>query len=233
MSTGYKIARLLIRLITNLTIRLEVHGVENLPRTGAYIIAGNHLGRLDVPIIYYVLDREDVILLVAEKYRESAVWRWFVKRLDAIYIDRFQADYRAMRETLSRLRKGGVLVMAPEGTRSPTGALIEGKSGAAFLAAKAGVPVVPAALIGSEDARAKAMLGSFRRVPITVCVGKPFILPPLSGIGREAALEEYTGEIMCQIAALLPPAYRGVYAGHPRTLELVGEEGIQVDRYTE
>lgn len=218
---GYKLARMIINILTYLTVRLDICGMENIPAEGSIIIAGNHLGRLDVPLIYYLLNRDNVILLVAEKYRQSAIFRWFVQQLDAIYIDRFSADFSALRTTLQRLRKGGALVLSPEGTRSPTGALIEARPGTGYLAAKAGVPIIPVALTGTEDALAKKKLRRLQRVPVTVRVGKPFTLPSIPSRDREAALKQYTDEIMCQIAALLPSGYQGVYANHPRLKELL------------
>lgn len=94
--------------------------------------------------------------------------------------------------------------------------------GASFLAAKARVPILPVALIGTEDRLVKASLRKLRRPIVTIRVGKPFSLPPLNGGDRDAALERSTDEIMCQIGALLPPSYRGVYADYPRLLELTG-----------
>ena len=132
---AYWFARSLIKLIIRLTCRLEIHGLERLPKTGAFAVASNHLGRLDPLLVYYLLDRRDIIMLVAEKYRENALARWFVRQLDGIFVDRFEADFRAVREALTRLRSGGLLVLAPEGTRSPTGALIEGPHGISYLAA--------------------------------------------------------------------------------------------------
>jgi 1-acyl-sn-glycerol-3-phosphate acyltransferase len=114
--------------------------------------------------------------------------------------------------------------MSPEGTRSPTGGLLEGRPGAAYLAAKSGLPVVPVAEYGGEDAKVIERLRRFRRMEIHIQVGEPFILPPLPARNREAVLQEYTDEIMCRIAALLPPAYHGVYADHPRLKELLGED---------
>jgi len=218
---GAKIARFLIRNLIRLLVHVEVYGFENVPGTGAFIVAANHIGRLEVALVYDLLDRSDVILLVAEKYRRSAVWRWFVRQLNAVFIDRYAADFAALRVTLQRLRQGGVLVMAPEGTRSPTGALMPGRSGASFLAAKSGLPVVPEGVTGTEDQRVLNQLSHFRRSRVVVRIGAPFTLPPLHGGGREAALQAYTNEIMCRIAALLPPEYRGVYASHPRLEELL------------
>jgi 1-acyl-sn-glycerol-3-phosphate acyltransferase len=220
---GYKLARLLINLFVRLTTNTEVYGLEKLPEEGGFIIAANHLGRMDVPLVYYYLNREDIIMLAAEKYREVPLTHWFGRQLNAIWLDRFNADVSALRETLKRLRDGGVLVLAPEGTRSPTGALIEGKPGASYLAAKAGVPIVPAALFGSEDSKVIAQLRRLKRPHITLRAGDSFMLPPIRGKNRDAILMENTDEIMCRIAALLPPSYRGVYSDHPRLNELLAE----------
>jgi len=218
---GYKISRLILKLIVRLFTRLEVFGLENVPPSGPYVAATNHLGRLDPLLVYYLSDRKDIIMLVAEKYREIAIARWFVKRLDAIFVDRYNADFTVLRKALKRLRAGGMLVLAPEGTRSKTGALIQAHPGVSYLAAKAGAPIVPTALTGTED---KNVVGSFRRLrrpKVVVRIGEPFTLPPIPSTDREAALQEYTDEIMCRIAALLPSSYRGVYADHPRLKELL------------
>jgi 1-acyl-sn-glycerol-3-phosphate acyltransferase len=176
---------------------------------------------LDAPLVYYLLDRQDVIMMVAEKYRQSAFYRWFVKQLDAIWVDRFNADLGALRTTLSRLKQGQVLVMAPEGTRSETGKLNYARPGASYLAAKAGVPILPVGLVGTEDRLVVQRLKHLQRLDIHLYVGEPFHLAPLKGSDREEALQAYTDEIMCRIAALLPPASRGVYADHPRLQELL------------
>jgi len=113
------------------------------------------------------------------------------------------------------------LVMAPEGTRSPTEGMIEGKPGSGYLAAKAGVPIVPVGITGTEDRLVKQQLRHLRRVQVRARVGKPFTLPPFDNKNREAAVQRATEEIMCQIAALIPPHNRGIYADHPRLVELI------------
>jgi 1-acyl-sn-glycerol-3-phosphate acyltransferase len=219
---GYKLARLLFNLFIALTARIEVHGAERVwEMHEGFVIASNHIGRLDAILIYSFSDRKDIILLVAEKYREIPLARWFVKQLDAIWIERFSADFSALRQALNRLKQGGVLVLAPEGTRSPNAALQKAWSGASYLAAKAGAPIVPVALVGCEDAKFFPNLKHLRRTPVTIYAGEPFTLPPLPQKDREAVLEQYTDEIMCRIAALLPPSYRGYYADHPRLKELL------------
>lgn len=217
------IIRKSIRLLLPLVARIEITGAENLPKTGGLVIAGNHLGRFDIPVIYYVIDRDDSILMIAEKYQKYAIVRWMAKRMNALFIDRYNADFRTLRAVLKRLQQGELLVISPEGTRSRTGALIQARPGSSYLAAKAGIPIVPAAVTGTEDTLVKDRLRHLRRPHFTVRVGKPFRLPPLDNQDRDARVKEYTDEIMCRIAALLPPDYRGVYAGYPRVEELLQE----------
>jgi 1-acyl-sn-glycerol-3-phosphate acyltransferase len=220
---GQKVVRSFINFGLPLIASIEVDGFENVPRSGSYIAVANHQGRMDVPLVYYLLDRDDVIILVAEKYRQSAFWRWVVRQLDAMFIDRFNADFTVLRTTLQRLKRGDVLVLAPEGTRSPTGTLIEARSGASYLGSKAGVPMIPVGVVGTLDEHVLQQFKHLKRLNLHLRVGKPFFLPPVKGADREAVLQQYTDEIMCRIAALLPPELRGVYTDHPRLNEFLEE----------
>lgn len=227
----FRFARFLVRLILKLVARLELHGYENVAGLeGAALVVSNHLGRLDVALVYHYLDRQDVLVLVAEKYQKVAWIRWFVKALGAVFVDRFNADLNTMRIALNHLKAGKVLVLAPEGTRSPTGALIEGRSGASYLAARSGVWVVPIAIYGSEDKAVVQAFRHLRRAHITATVGKPFKFAPLPAENREETLQAYTDEMMCQIAILLPEKYRGVYADHPRLKELLAQSAVPSER---
>ncbi len=219
----YKIFRWIIRTLLKLIARVEVTGFEKLPVSGGYVVAANHIGRLDAAIPYFVLDRPDIIMVVAEKYRKYAFYRWLVRITNGMFIDRYNADIGAIRETLRRLRAGGIFVVTPEGTRSKSGNLQEAKPGAIYLAWKAGVPILPVALTGCEDAVVKARLKRFQRLDIRVKAGEFFTLPAeAKGADREALLQRYTDEVMCRIGVLLPPERRGVYAEHPRLKELLG-----------
>jgi 1-acyl-sn-glycerol-3-phosphate acyltransferase len=218
---GARLARWLVQLLFRLIARVTLHNGERIPASGAYIIVSNHVGRLDAPLVYYLLGRQDVIMLVAEKYRQSLFYRWFFKQLDGVWIDRFNADMGALRITLGRLKRGEMLAMAPEGTRSKSGQLDYGRPGASYLAAKAGVPIVPVGVVGTQDSLVAQRLKHLQRVDIHLYVGEPFHLPPLNAGDRDEKLQAYTEEIMCRIAVLLPPEMRGVYAGHPRLKELL------------
>jgi 1-acyl-sn-glycerol-3-phosphate acyltransferase len=218
---GFKFVRWITKILLTLIASTEVTGWDNLPKQGSYIATANHAGRIEVLLIYYLLNRQDIILMIAEKYRQSAFWRWFARRVDGIFIDRYNADFTALRQVLKRLQAGGVLTMAPEGTRSASGTLQEAHWGAAFLAAKSGVPVVPVCVTGTYDKLVVERLKRFKRLKIRVRIGEPYTLPPLKHHDRETQLELYTDEIMCQIAALLPEELRGFYADHPRLKEFL------------
>jgi 1-acyl-sn-glycerol-3-phosphate acyltransferase len=125
---------------------------------------------------------------------------------------------------IALMEDGKCLVIAPEGTRSRTGALIEGKPGVTYLAARSGFPVFPVAITGTEDKVVLGNLKRFRKSDITLTAGDPFVIPPLTPKDRDAALQKYTDEIMCRMAALLPERYRGVYADHSRLRELLHEQ---------
>jgi 1-acyl-sn-glycerol-3-phosphate acyltransferase len=213
--------RLLIRGLVKAVARVEVRGKENIPTSDTFIIATNHIGILDIIMAYYALNRWDMFILVAEKWGKIGWINWLGRQLNFIFIDRFNPDLKALREVIGRMQHGQVLVIAPEGTRSRTGALIEGKPGVSYLAAKAGFPIIPVAITGTED---KVILGNIkklRRSSITVTGGRPFNLPPLPSKDRDQILNNYTDEIMCQIAAILPESYHGVYAKHPRLIEIL------------
>jgi 1-acyl-sn-glycerol-3-phosphate acyltransferase len=219
--TAHSILRFIVRLVLHLVARVEAVGFDNLPATGGFVIAANHIGRLDAAIAYYLLDRSDVIMLVAEKYEKYAFYRWLVKLTNGMFVDRYNSDLRTVRETLRRLQQGQILTIAPEGTRSRSGALIKAKPGGLYLAMKAGVPILPVGLTGTDDQVVANRLKHFKRLNIEVVAGQPFMVPAVSGTDRETAVEKYTDEVMCRIAALLPEGRRGAYTLHPRLKELL------------
>jgi len=219
----YKTLRSMVRFIMNIIAEVEVHGVEKLPE-GNVIVAANHLGRLDTAALLYILDREDIIMPVAEKYKDHPLYGAIGRTVNAIWLNRFEADFSALREILVRMEQGGMLVIAPEGTRSKTEALQEAKLGVAFLASKSGYPVMPVAITGTEDRKVAENLKHLRRSKIVVTGGDLFQIEIPKGRGREEAMRKATEEIMCQIGALLPESYRGVYADHPRLKELLARQ---------
>jgi 1-acyl-sn-glycerol-3-phosphate acyltransferase len=225
----YSLFLVLLRAILRIIARVTVYGAENLPPADTvYITVANHIGRLDPGFVYYLLNRKDIVMLVAEKYKEHTWSRLLAQAVNGIFVDRYNADLGAMREVLRRIQQGGIAVIAPEGTRSPDASLIQGWDGASYIAAKAGLPILPVGIAGSEDREVVERLKHFKRLQVTVSVGPTFTLAPLQSKTRDEQLAAYTEEIMCRIAAELPEAYRGIYADHSRLSELLASKPAQV-----
>ena len=181
----------------------------------------NHLGVMDSPLLFSLLERNDVSGLAALKHKRNPIFRIVVRLVDGIWIDRTRADVQAIKEARAYLKAGGMLGIAPEGTRSENHQLIQPKTGVAFLADKVDVLILPVALTGTENGRSRVL--KLTRPRFTVTFGEAFYLPPVDRKNRDADLQRNTDEIMSRIAALLPESYRGVYADHPRVQELLGE----------
>jgi 1-acyl-sn-glycerol-3-phosphate acyltransferase len=215
------ILRTLIRLIFNIIAHVEVNGREYVPTDSNFVIATNHLGLVDAPLAFYALDRWDLFVLIGEKWEKNSFLRWLGKYFNFIYIDRFHPDIKALRKVMALMDEGKNLVIAPEGTRSRVGSLIEGKPGVSYLATRLGQPIVPVAISGTEDKVILNNLKHLRRSHIVLQAGPTFTLPSLPHKNRDEALKQYTDEIMCHIAAMLPEKYWGVYKEHPRLKELL------------
>ncbi len=216
--------RWLARRLLDLIARIDIQGYDNVPPSGAFVIATNHLGMLDSMMLFYAIDRWDVFIPVAEKWEKNPFLKWLGKYFNFIFIDRFNPDLKAMRKIIGLMEKGNLLVIAPEGTRSRVGGLIEGKPGVSYLAAKLNRPILPVGLSGTQDKVVLDNLRHFRKSHILIHAGKMFSLPPLPARDRDAALKHYTDEIMCRIAALIPEKNRGVYTEHPRLKELLAAD---------
>ncbi|MBN1678744.1 MAG: 1-acyl-sn-glycerol-3-phosphate acyltransferase [Anaerolineae bacterium] len=195
----------LSRALMTLLCRYRVEGRENIPTDQPVIFAANHLSYFDVPAVDMVCP-PGVVGLAARKYKGTPVERLF-ELYAVLWVTQFSADREALKSALRILNSGVSMAIAPEGTRSRTGGLIEGRSGIAFLATRANVPIVPAAVWGTEK------ILKHPRPRVKVRFGKPFRLP--EGRAKGAQLDEYTERIMCALAALLPEQYHGCYAGNP------------------
>jgi 1-acyl-sn-glycerol-3-phosphate acyltransferase len=224
----YSLVMILLRAILRLVARVTVYGMEYLPPGHTtYVAVTNHIGRLDPAFAYYLLRRKDIIILVAEKYKEHTWSRLLAQAVNGIFVDRYNADLNAMREVLRRIQQGGVVVLAPEGTRSPNASLIQGWDGASYIAAKAGLPILPVGVTGSEDKEVMHRLKQLQRLDVTVNIGSAFTLPSFEPKNRDEQLAKDTEEIMCRIAAELPEAYRGIYADCPHLKDLLEEKASQ------
>lgn len=207
MQTAYRRIRNLVSWLARLIAHVEIVGAEHIPASGPYLLVTNHISRLDPPILMLAMPHQ-IYVLAASEYRRVPLLKQLMEAAGAIWVRRGELDLAALRAALQVLERGDVLGLAPEGTRARTRALQRAKPGAAYIALRSGVPILPVALTGTEK-----MLEDFlhlRRMRIRVVIGEPFDLPH-NGRARGNALEESTEIIMRQIAKLLPPEYQGVY----------------------
>jgi 1-acyl-sn-glycerol-3-phosphate acyltransferase len=215
----------LVNLFLSLISNLEISGIENLPDDRSAVIAANHIGYFDaffLLTIKKVIHDKNLVVIVAEKYQNYAFYRWAVKVLGFIFIDRFNSDVGTLKTVIRRMNNDGLLVIAPEGTRSPNGQLIEAQQGAVYIAAKTGAVIIPLAITGCTDKMINDNLWK-KRLDIKIEFGKPYPIPEIPRKNREEFLRQQTDELMCRIAAILPPAYRGYYAENPGVKQLLKE----------
>jgi 1-acyl-sn-glycerol-3-phosphate acyltransferase len=215
----FSLVQFLIRTLTQYRV---ING-ELIPPKDGLLMTTNHISRLDVPFLMAMTERTDLVAIVADKYKKKPLFKWIIENIGTpVWMDRDKTDFSALREVLNSLRSGSVVGIAPEGTRSHGAiGMLEGKQGAAMMAAQAKVPILPVGITGSEKLNSYWL--KLRRPPVTIRVGSPYFLPAMDKDDRQAWLARYTDEIMCRIAVLLPPEYRGFYTDHPRLKELLAE----------
>ena len=126
-----------------------------------------------------------------------------------IWLHRGRPERRAVRAALDGFAEGRIIVIAPEGRYSLIGGLEEGSHGAAYLAFKADVPIVPVVVIGTENAHVYGHMRRWQRAPVTFRVGKAFRLSQQAD--RREVMREGTHQIMVSLANLLPESYHGIY----------------------
>ncbi len=205
--------RLLLRIILIFVGRLTIHGRENLPPAGPYIIISNHMSKVDPPIIMLAFPRQQMRVFAASKWRNHPLFGTILGLAGAIWVKRGEVDRQALRDAIGALKEGQVLGMAPEGTRSKTASLQKARQGAAYIATRAHVPLLPIGIANSDIFRRNVV--RFRRTPFEVNIGRLFTLPDLDPRPKGKELDACTELIMGQIAALLPERYHGYYVDSP------------------
>ncbi len=208
---GYRIVLAIMRFLLWLLTDFKAEGIENIPRSGSALLVANHLNTLDGPAVFVILPRQVTVFAADKHNRPFSFYGWLLRNFaNAIWVARGEADRKALRAAFDALTRGEMLAIAPEGTRSKTGALQKGHDGAAYLAARTGAVIVPVVAWGQEKVWSE--LAHLRRAHVRVVVGQPFSLPPEAARAHSPELAVYTDQIMHRLAGMLPPSYRGVYA---------------------
>ncbi len=199
----YEGMRWLAICVFALVARVQLRGRYNVPRKGPFIVAANHLSWTDIPLVPAFIPGKVVYMGKEESFHSKV--GWLVRFLGAFPVKRGEGDRQAIRTADEQLKKGNVLGIFPEGTRSKTHALAKGHAGLGMIALRSNVPVVPVAIWGSEKALKKF------RAPVIISYGEPMVLKPKGTKITREDIDNATEEVMLRIASMLPPQYRGVY----------------------
>jgi len=202
----------------NKKANLTVTGMEYLEaQSGPYLFVCNHLSNSDGLILNKVLEKEDPTFIAGKKLNANAMTNLGFSFVKSIPISPSSADKEAIKQVINTVKAGNSIVIFPEGTRSRTAQMIEGKKGIVLFAKMTKATIVPMGIWGSEqfmpinDNMSKE---TFYPANVHLNIGKPFTLPKGSpGQGKKEWEETSLNLIMNQIANLLPENYRGIYKG--------------------
>lgn len=200
-------ATYLLRGVLWVVARWTVTGRERAPIEGAVIVVSNHLNNADPPILAAGIARRRVRFMAKIelfKYPFGVVPRLY----DAFPVRRFEADMGALLTAERILKKGGVLGMFPEGTRSRTGFIGKPHPGTALIALRSGATVLPCAIVGTEQLGNP--LNVLRKPRISVHIGQPIAVEAVRR-PTEAQVSELTDRIFAEIVAMLPSKYFAAY----------------------
>jgi 1-acyl-sn-glycerol-3-phosphate acyltransferase len=196
-------------LVLPLLAKIDCRGREYVPASGPFILCANHMHVFDIIIFGHRTPRYPHFMAKQELYK-SPLFGWYIRMLGSFPVKRGEGDMWALRQAGRILEAGKPLFIFPEGTRSGRQAqLRKGKLGAIRLALKYEVPIVPAAIWGTEDFRATPT----RANNVNMRYGPPLDMVSLAGPPPHSheKLRELTDDMMRQIAAMLPAKYRGMY----------------------
>ena len=210
MTLSHRIGIAAFKGLMSFLCRIDDAQLARVPDQGPLIVVTNHVNILEIPIIYTHLQPRAVTGFVAA-YRWDSRWlRWLLDVCGAISLRRGEADVAALRRGMEMLKAGYMVIISPEGTRSGHGRLQKGHPGVVLLALHSGAPLLPVVYHGSE--RYPDNLRRLRRTDFHIVVGKPFYLDAGGVKVTRQVRRQMVDEVMYQMAALLPPAYRGVYS---------------------
>ena len=198
------------RLGLEVMCRIEKLELVKVPAKGPLIVYANHIGMVEVPILFTELLPRPVTGVSKIESWDNWFLNWIFNMWNIIPIRRGEADMEAMHRMLEALEEGYVLGMSPEGTRSKEHSLLRAHPGVVVLALKSGAPILPIAHWGGEDFSSN--LKRFKRTDFHIRCGRMLYLDSHGERVTKEIRQQMVDELMDQLASLLPPEYRGDYS---------------------
>lgn len=211
MTLSQRIFVAIVKPLYRLFLSWEVRGKENVPRSGPLIVIANHVHVIDAELMVFGVSRW-IIFIAKEQLFRYPLLGFILRRAQALMVSRYgklSVTRELFRQAGERLAGGAVIGIFPEGKRSHQGKLQAGKPGLAVLASRLNVPLLPVGIAGTDRIHGRSWL--WKRPRITVNIGKPFYLPQAASRLTRPQRKALADTMMTEIAALLPPEYRGVY----------------------
>jgi 1-acyl-sn-glycerol-3-phosphate acyltransferase len=205
----YSVAKAAVGAVLGTVTGREVTGRDHVPRTGGFILASNHISFWDPPLIGSSIPRE-LHFLAKEELFSNPAFGWLIRSYNAIPIRRGMVDLSGMARAVEALRRGGGLMLFPEGTRMRDGELHPARPGVGMLSVNGGVPIVPCFISGSD--RERGWLTRQSRVRITIGPASSWL--ELAGPGTDltpgrALYQRVADAVMREIARLKQEQYPG------------------------
>ena len=209
----FAVLRLFVLPALRLSMQLKVYGFANIPRSGGALVIANHVHNAD-PVLILSASTRPVHWMAKKEVWDLPVLRWIATHSGAFPVDRGTFDRVAIRTAVDTIQEGLLVGMFPEGTRSVTGGLREPFAGASLVALRSEAPIIPCAIIGTEDLplNGAKQQRRVRRYPkVQIYYGPPFILRSRGDDGRRFTMADLTTAMMIELARILPPSRRGLY----------------------
>jgi 1-acyl-sn-glycerol-3-phosphate acyltransferase len=217
MTFSHKFLMAVGRGLTGLICRIDDSQLQRVPLIGPLIIVTNHVNILEIPILYTRLQPRQLHGLVLATRWKNPLLRWIFAVTETIPLARGEPNPQAFHRALDYLKAGTIVIISPEGTRSGHGRLQQAHPGAVLLAQRSQAPLLPVVYYGSEDY--KQNLSRLKRSDFHLAVGPPFYLDSRGRPLDRQVRQQMADEVMYQLAALLPPAYRGLYADQSKATQ--------------
>jgi len=210
MTLTNRLVNAIIKRLTRMICRVDDEQVVCIPTQGPLIIVSNHINFLEPLVVYtHLLPRPMAFFAKVESWDNKLIGYLF-DMWGGIPLKRGSADIGAIRLGLEVLETDTILAVAPEGTRSGDGVLGKGHPGVVIMALRSGVPLLPMACYRHEGFWDN--ISHLRRTDFRIAVGQPFTLQANGATVTREVRQQMINEVMYQMAALLPPSYRGAYA---------------------